>query len=377
MKITILGWYGSETIGDRAIMAGILHLFSCDTEKIDVHLGSIQPHLSNRSVYEDLPFLKEITNNKLNTVDVFYSLSLAELKKNISNSDLVLIGGGPFLDSNMMFMLKYAFEYAKKRGVKTSIMGCGFETLYKEKFKKCSGNLVELSDVSIFRDESSVERVMQFVKQDVERPKGLIDPAFFAAQFFRNMQTNACKNEHIAVNLRHLFIEEKEGLGRFTINECLSVVNTLADLNQDLPVRLIPMHTYFYGGDDRVIENRIAMMSDKPNVVVQNKPLSLKETMDVYYNSLICVGMRFHAVVLQTTVNGKNYIMDYTDSKTGKISNLLRQLNLVEKYKDRYVHCENAHEMSFNANVEKVILDDALLNRYKEQYLEGIRKLLK
>lgn len=69
--------------------------------------------------------------------------------------------------------------------------------------------------------------------------------------------------------------------------------------------------------------------------------------------------------------------MDYTDSKTGKISNLLRQLNLTEQFKERYVHCENVHEMKFNQNVEKIILSDDLINGYKNQYLEGIKKLLR
>ncbi len=43
VKIAIIGWYGTETIGDRAILAGILSILNKAYGAYDVKLGSIYP----------------------------------------------------------------------------------------------------------------------------------------------------------------------------------------------------------------------------------------------------------------------------------------------------------------------------------------------
>ena len=40
-KIVIIGWYGTETIGDRAILAGLLHLFAETYSSLEVSIGSL------------------------------------------------------------------------------------------------------------------------------------------------------------------------------------------------------------------------------------------------------------------------------------------------------------------------------------------------
>ncbi len=156
MKITVLGWYGTETIGDRAILAGILHLFSEATgDNICLQLGSLHPVLSERTWMEDELYLKEITNNQLKSCEVFYSLNSSVLKKYIRNSDWVLMGGGPLMDIDSMFMILYAFQIAKKKGVKTSLFGCGWEILSRPEYVECAKKIVNLSDMTVFRDSKS------------------------------------------------------------------------------------------------------------------------------------------------------------------------------------------------------------------------------
>ena len=96
------------------------------------------------------------------------------------------------------------------------------------------------------------------------------------------------------------------------------------------------MHYFHIGGDDRIYLNQIALNSDLKNITVQNANLSLKETMDVFKDSIFCVGMRFHSVILQTMVSGKNYILDYTEPATGKISGFLSEIDQSNFFVDRY-----------------------------------------
>ena len=93
------------------------------------------------------------------------------------------------------------------------------------------------------------------------------------------------------------------------------------------------MHTYFFGGDDRECLNKYKrMLSNSAKVHVHNVPLSLVETMRQYRHSMACFGMRFHSVLLQTILNGNNYILDYTDPEKGKTISLIKQLGLCDYY---------------------------------------------
>ena len=53
LKATIIGWYGTETIGDRAILAGIIRLLSEVASDIVIELGSLSPILSERTLRDD------------------------------------------------------------------------------------------------------------------------------------------------------------------------------------------------------------------------------------------------------------------------------------------------------------------------------------
>ena len=47
LKATVIGWYGTETIGDRAILSGILRLLSEVASDITIELGALYPYSQN------------------------------------------------------------------------------------------------------------------------------------------------------------------------------------------------------------------------------------------------------------------------------------------------------------------------------------------
>jgi polysaccharide pyruvyl transferase WcaK-like protein len=101
------------------------------------------------------------------------------------------------------------------------------------------------------------------------------------------------------------------------------------------------MHTFFIGGDDRYFLTKIAREANQNNVQVQQKPLNLYETYSVFRGVAACIGMRYHSVVFQTLLSGNNYILDYTDSRTGKIISFLEDIDKDGFYKDRYISLKN------------------------------------
>lgn len=376
MVITVLGWYGTETIGDRAILAGILYICSqVSDEKINLKLGSLYNPLCERTCIEDEHLWIRITENKYESCKVFNSLNTNELKTQIEGSDILMVGGGPLMDIESMYMLKYAFRYAKKKRIRTVLMGCGWGPFNIRKYEKVGVDLVHLSDLTIFRDKTSLNELYNHTA-GLKNVFSLIDPAFITAYWFRKRHQLMPTNDFCCINLREMFVTEVRQKGRFCIDDCEKLILQVMNAIPHIPIKLIPMHTFCIGGDDRIILNKIANRINSDRIIVQNKPLSLEDTMELFYNSKICIGMRFHSIVLQMVLNGYNYIMDYTEPDKGKIINILHQLKLVDSFKDRYVHYDNIKSLKIDKDIPQVQISDETLESYLRKYIDIFKTII-
>lgn len=380
MNVVIIGWYGTETIGDRAILAGIINLLSEISPQFNLSLGSLIPDFSKRTLIEDTDFYNEISQNNLRGISLFDSLNRNELKKAINNSDLVIVGGGPLMDIDQMFMLEYAFRYAKRRGRKTAIVGCGWGPLKSKEHIKAAASIIHNSNLTIFRDATSLN---EYLKCDIrklvdsENITSSIDPAFFCADYYRRFDLNNRKKDYIAINFRDIS-KDQYGGDSDRNDKLFSYIIDSIRKQYDMPVHLVPMHSYFVGGDDRSQFNRIAFsLDDASGIIVHNNPPSLVEVMSLYKNAQFCVGMRFHSIVLQTILNGRNIILDYTDPSKGKIISMMRELYMLEAYKDKYLSLINIKELQSSlTKPEQFIIKEGLLQQYKKIYINRISSLL-
>jgi polysaccharide pyruvyl transferase WcaK-like protein len=130
------------------------------------------------------------------------------------------------------------------------------------------------------------------------------------------------------------------------------------------------MHYFGVGYDDRIFMNQIKNKLDNNAVFVQNNPLSLYKTLGKFAGASMCVGMRFHSVVLQTILNGSNIILDYTDPASGKIGNFVRQIGAEEPYRNRYVALQTAGNTLPELYVDKPFAyNGKLLDEFKNNYI--------
>lgn len=375
MNICIIGWYGTETIGDRAILAGILSIFGEICVNFSVSIGSLFPNFTERTLLEDSTFYYEISNNKITDILIFDSLNSKSLRGNIKKSDLLIIGGGPLMDIEQMYMLEYAFKYAKRKGKKTAVLGCGWGPLNNPIYSQIAESIINKSDLTIFRDSTSLNQFKSSNNRENTNQQifSSIDPAFFCAQYYKNNYPRK-EGEYIAVNFRDISLDQYEG-NKWENEEVFK--NILSRLSEhSLPIHLIPMHTFYVGGDDRYLLNRLYFETKNANIIVHNNPLNLVEVMDLYMNAKICVGMRFHSIVLQTILNGKNIILDYTNPKTGKIISMMQELNMEDNYHKQYYsliyHQGNLSLDSCN----QFHVDGNYIEKNKKIYIENIKKLL-
>lgn len=382
VQITIIGWYGTETIGDRAILSGIVSLISEAYQDVCVWLGSLYPVVSEHTLIDDADFLNRCTqyrNGKMK-LELFYSGNAKELRTAISKSDLLLVGGGPLMDIMQMHMLDYALSYAKRKNIKTAICGCGWGPLKSPEFISVASDIIVKSDIVLLRDPLSVEMCKKMVGKE-KKIEALVDPSFFALQFFMNERKKVDRESSslISINYREI-ISDIQGTYSSTLEKDLIVLTQkIAENFKNNMVLLVPMHTFAIGGDDRILLNRIAGKVKMDNVLVQNVPLSLEDTMDKYFSSSFCIGMRYHAVLFQTVLNGCNFILDYTDENNGKTIGLLRQLNAEKNYTHRYVSLRKKETIDFDirAELHRFFIDEHFINTMRSKYISYFSNLYK
>ncbi len=373
-RINIVGWYGTETIGDRAILAGLVNLFSLVIDEFEIVLGSLCPTFSQRTVLEDGEFLQQISGGKMKGISLYDTTIKSEIKKSVQNSDFLFFGGGPFMDIPATKMLTFAFEYAKKCGVRTGVLGCGYGPIRESKYKEMVKSLVSASDVVIFRDAISKQ---EYVKESGDdRCLSSIDPAVFCAVFAKEiLSANQPELADVVFNFRDVTLDSYDSVKAAEYrNYFCSLISKESDEKGE-NVHLVPMHTYYVGGDDRkyLYELQKACGSDK--IRLQSVPLSLFDTMKAYYNAKYCYGMRFHSIVLQTILNGRNIILDYTDPTKGKTIGFLKQLEVEGCYQSSYVSLTQGNYGNL-VPAENVSFSQEKIDMYRKVYINELSKLL-
>ena len=368
LKVTIIGWYGTETIGDRAILAGIIRLLSEVASEIIIDLGSLYPILSERTLKDDGRFFEQCAHQSKLKINLFDSQNRQQLEHSIRHSDVTIMGGGPLMDIVEMNMVVYAFSYAKRKKKKTILLGCGFGPLERTETTKCANRILDMADLSIMRDTNAPHATAT----------NQIDPAAFACLEFRQRHPEENNDGYYAINIRDVkaaggHYPTNNDLDKYLIEWLKRFVN-----EADKPIRLVPMHTFSVGCDDRIILNRIAKEIKSPKVEVLTFPPSLEETMGIYRNASLCIGMRFHAILLQTILNGNNIILDYTDPRNGKIIELMRQLDMEDFYRGRYLSVSQVHsDITLNPFKDKPYeVETARIEQFSNTYTNLITKTL-
>lgn len=373
MKVCILGWYGTETMGDRAILDGIIKLFSKIYDTCHISIGSLYPFFTEHTLLED----KENYLNGCHNVhlSIFDEKCEKELTENIKNSDFVIMGGGPIMDLNELYIIKKGFQIAHQYNIKTGLCGCGIGPLKNKSFIRVTKQILKDTDIGIFRDNFSKKLAEKYCPEKTFYY--LPDPAIISILFYReNRKDEINQNHNIVINFRK-HPSEYQNI-KENVEDLLIKLTEKISSSFEL-VQLIPMHTFFIGGDDRVFLTQISQKINKSNISVINKPMSLYEMYQIYSETKACIGMRYHSVVMQTILNGNNYILDYTNPKTGKIIGFLHELDNPKFYHNRYYNYTTGEEIDvgsvikvLNTNEKYDYTDVDIISQYSELLKEHL-----
>ena len=121
--VLITGWYGTETNGDKAILAEILYFLRSCSPECKITITTLCQRISIQ------------TNIELNCTEYvdLVDLNRAHLRSVIGGVDAVIIGGGPLMESSAMENLALIFNEANRQNKARIIFGCGIGPIHTEK----------------------------------------------------------------------------------------------------------------------------------------------------------------------------------------------------------------------------------------------------
>ena len=317
--ILIVGWYGTETVGDKAILGGIVQSYS---GPLKVYVASIHPIITRRTIVE----LK--IDSFTDVIDV-YSADFLSLSK---SCDEIIMGGGPLMDMDELSIPLIAFGIGKKFMRRTKIFGCGIGPLRLSRNIDMVRNLVRLSDEVLVRDSKSKGIIDDWNLGKTVSISG--DPARAYIQTLAP-QINTSRG-FIACFLREWPVEYFEGeLDSFEETKTAfeaglaQLIKQKANEYKTKEIKFCHMHIFDVGGDDRDFSRKfVSEYFDESEfqVVIDNGLSSVDSIIGDMCSSSFNICMRFHSVLFAHTLGTKFTAVDYTEG--GKIDYYLSDNNM-------------------------------------------------
>ncbi len=322
----IVGWYGTETVGDKAILGGIINNYkSIHGNKLNVIVGSLYPFITHQT-------LKEL---KIDAKVV--SSSNFEFLRYSKKCDEVIMGGGPLMDLNELYVPLLSFSVAKKYNKKRTVYGCGLGPINQGKYKKAIGEILELSNEIKLRDKNSQTYALEHF--NISKTEMIGDPA---KGYLNTITVKIKPNKEKTLSLYLRDWEYLYAKRNMTEDEFISVKNQfetgLANLIKskanELNVSKISfnhMHNFVIGGDDRDFSRRFikTYFKDDERISYSPKLSTVDSIAESMMKSDLNICMRFHSVLFAESLKTNFLPIDYTLG--GKIASYVSENNQSDK----------------------------------------------
>lgn len=314
-RVLVCGWYGTETLGDKGILGGVLQALRAHLGTIDVVLVSLFPYVSEMT-RRQMDELKDVR-----IVDREQGVQLA------AQADLVVFGGGPLMAIDETADMLAIFEAAKNAGRKTLVAGCGVGPLGAEWHDAAIRQILQRADARIYRDEKS-RGIAAKLGVDVQADLVAEDSAFtwLATQrqgLGQPKQPDAGKV--LLLGLRDFpYVTYARHLSEAACLEAkqryeaavLDALGQLVEQHPGLIIRPLPMCTNHFGDDDRWYYRRLFRGQGK---IAAHLDLSLLgaelapiDYCNAFKQATVALTMRFHSVVFALGLEVPTVAIDYT-----------------------------------------------------------------
>ncbi|WP_101757757.1 polysaccharide pyruvyl transferase family protein [Oceanicoccus sp. KOV_DT_Chl] len=330
-QVMICGWYGTETLGDKAILGGVVHSLCQTLPDVEICLVSLDPYISDFTCQQ----MPELSGIKV--------IHLQEALTQVSQMDLLLFGGGPLMAVNAILDMLALFQRAACAQVPTILSGCGVGPLGSKLHNRYIERILSLSSIRLYRDEKSKAAAAALgvnTRDDIVTE----DPAHVWLRSRKSAVNKVDTGEkYLILGLREWphqqysnYSEQQARVLKKQYEEQLLLALGLL-VKDDPKLRIIPfpMCTNHHGGDDRWYYRRLFS---------GNNPLvdSFKDCLDTFYlthevepqqactlfaGADAVLAMRFHSMVFAIEMQSPVLVLDYTLGQ-GKVSTLAKRMKI-------------------------------------------------
>lgn len=320
-KVLITGWYGTETAGDKAILGEVIHRLRTYNPQLEVLISSIDLRVSWQTRIE-----MDLDVQHIPIQEMCAALEDPKL-------DAVVMGGGPLMESSQILPIAKLFHGAALKGMNRVIFGCGVGPIHTASMSEQIAHIIKVSNVAFYRDQESLDYAIR-LGGDETNSKLACDPATAFINRWREANPKKDDSKRISTMLREQTAEYETKADIDSQNMVFPgrIAEVLVDLKKNSSsleeLNLIPMHVYWRGNDDRLLNQRIAdQVSGKLNVQSYLPYKGIYELIESLSQSRLAIAMRYHGHVFSIALNIPFISLDYTGEK-GKVSNLMQRIGL-------------------------------------------------
>ncbi len=330
--ILICGWYGTETLGDKAILGGILdELLHQQATDARIYLCSLFPYVSEQTQAQ-MPELQNIT-----LVDVEQALSI------VDQVDTLIFGGGPVMTTPPIVEMAALFTRARQAGKNTVVAGCGVGPLGEPSLTPYVKQVLDNAKVKIYRDNNSAQ-IAQQLGVSANNATVSHDPAFLWLDKYRPIPTVKTNEKRVLLlGLReppnseygaHLDAKQSAQLRHRFDTTILDALIHLCEQDSQWEILPIPMCTNHIGNDDRWYYRELfrgnRLLKDRVNMQFLYQELKPSDYLLAFSCADVCLTMRFHSLVFSLACNKPSVAIDYTFGK-GKVAALAGNAGIAQR----------------------------------------------
>jgi polysaccharide pyruvyl transferase WcaK-like protein/MoaA/NifB/PqqE/SkfB family radical SAM enzyme len=320
-SVMITGWYGTETQGDKAILAETVATLRRFAPNAALTLTSLDPRVSAQTS-------EEIDDGRPRTIN----LASAAQPDEIERHDAVLIGGGPLEEIPEMRHLLGAFLEANRQRKERIIFGCGVGPLHSETITRQVRLILDLTTRGFLRDAESLA-LARTLGSETMLSVGC-DPGFAHVRR-RIARLDDLGHAGVVAGLLRATTHEYENRASDSdlLDQNAAAAARLAGLfdriatSKQVSIDLLPMHSLHVGGDDRVFNRDILeAMHHTERAHAEHAYLTFGQLLARIRGADGAIAMRYHGHLFCAALGVPFLSVDYT-GRGGKVNALLRRLD--------------------------------------------------
>lgn len=328
-EILITGWYGTETLGDKAILAGLVSAIKKKINKPKIYIQSENEHIS------------KITNSQLGVLNDLSIVNENQAFHLCDKVDYLIFGGGPIMAIFPLAKIESYFLKASKSKTRTIVAGCGIGPLGSSALNDSILRILTSADNVILRDENSYKLAKSIGYKGEAKISEC--PSFIWLRneneqsiFFKDF--DSINKKKVLLGLRNppmiqygkkIKNELRKNLENNFMLKMRNILTKILKELGDVTIVPIPMCTNSYGDDDRWFYRKL--FNEIKNEQIDYKYLSQEFSPSEYFkefkSSDISICMRYHSIVFSVSAGIKTICIDYTLGE-GKVASIADKFNL-------------------------------------------------